>query len=80
MIHLIHLSFEKSNISAFKNRVERYHMSNHMTSRSKVTVRDKQTGKEDKFYTQRKIASKNGRKRILSNFQKIEFFSVVKIL
>ena len=76
MNHLIHLSFEKFNISAFKRRVERYHM----TSRSKVTVRDKQTGKEDKFYTQRKIASKNGRKRILSNFQKNEFFSVVKIL
>ena len=70
MNHLINLSFEKFNISAFKRRVERYHM----TSRSKVTIRDKQTGKEDKFYTQRKIASKNGRKRILSNFQKIIFF------
>ena len=42
------------NIYAFKRRVERYHM----TSRSKVTVRDKQTGKEDEFYPKRKIAPK----------------------
>ena len=69
------VSFKKFNISAFKRRVERYHM----TSRSKVTVRDKQTGKEDEFYPKRKIAPKNGRKRILSNFQKNEFSSV-KIL
>ena len=76
MNHLIHLSFEKFNISAFKRRVERYHM----TSRSKVSVRDKQTGKEDEFDPKRKTAPKNGRKRILSNFQKNEFSSVVKIL
>ena len=66
MNHLINLSFEKFNISVFKRSVTRYHM----ISRSKVTVRDKQTGKEDEFYPKRKIAPKNGRKRNLSNFQK----------
>ena len=60
MNHLINLIFEKFNISAFKRRVERYHM----TSRSKVTVGDKQTGKEDEFDPKRKIAPENCRKPI----------------
>ena len=34
MNHLVNLSFEKFNISAFKRRIARYHM----TSRAKVTA------------------------------------------
>ena len=75
MNHLIHLSFQKFNIEAFKHRVARYHM----TSRSKVTTRGRELKKEGQPFPELKSTVKIGQKWILSKFQKIDFFSIFKI-
>ena len=75
MNHLIRLSFQKFNISAFNPRVARYHM----TSRSKVTTRGRELKKEGQPFPELKSTVKIGQKWILSKFQKIEFFSIFKI-
>ena len=64
MGHLIHLSFEKFNISAFKHRVARYHM----TYISKVTVRIKKSLKEDLLFLERSMLPKIAKNRIFHDF------------
>ena len=74
MSHLIHLSFQKSNISAFNPRVARYQM----TSRSKVTARGRKQRQEGQHFLELKSTVKIGQKWILSKFQKIEFFQFLR--
>ena len=64
MNHLINLSFEKFNISAFKHRVARYHM----TYISKVTVRIKKIFKRRLTFSWAKYATKNSQKSHFSRF------------
>ena len=64
MNHLINLSFEKFNISAFKHRVTRYHM----TYISKVTVRIKKIFKRRLTFSWTKYATKNSQKSHFSRF------------
>ena len=71
----MNLRFQKLNVSAFKPRVARYHL----TSRSKVTTRGRKSRKEGQPFPELEITVKNGQKWILSKFQKIDFFSIFKI-
>ena len=74
MNHLINLSFEKFNISALKRRIARYHM----TSRSKVTAQGRKQRKEDQPFLKLKSTVKIGQNWILSKFQKIDFFQLLR--